>query len=283
MPTARRAEADGGPGPGTSADPGSGVGSGAGSGVSTSMGSGARSGAGSGASPAGALTNLTVLVPDGTPTDSRSAVAYYLIRDLIVTLELPPGQVLVERDLMERLELGRTPVREALRRLSDEGLVAIYARRGMVVAPVHAGDLEQVSEVRLELEGLAARQAADRAEQHDLQVAADLIAHLGSQDRSLEPRDLIRLDQRVHHCVHHATHNHYLQQTLDEYLTLSLRLWFLGLNRVQHLQAAIEEHSELLQAVADGDAHRAEAAARGHVRAFWEEIRAVLIGGPGAR
>src|SRR5699024_6658232 len=168
----------------------------------------------------------------------------YLIRDLIVTLELPPGQVLVERDLMERLELGRTPVREALRRLSDEGLVAIYARRGMVVAPVHAGDLEQVSEERVELEGLAARQAADRADQHDLQVAAALIAHLVSQVRRLVPRYLFRLDLRVHHCVHHATHNHYLPQTLDEYLTLSLRLWFLGLNRVQHLPAAIEEHSE---------------------------------------
>lgn len=236
-----------------------------------------------GTSPGAALADLTVLVPDGTPTDSRSAVAYYLIRDLIVTLALPPGQVLVERELMERLGLGRTPVREALRRLSDEGLVAIYARRGMVVAPVHAGDLEQVSEVRLELEGLAARQAAGRADQHDLKVAADLIAHLGSQDRSLEPRDLIRLDQRVHHCVHRATHNHYLQQTLEEYLTLSLRLWFLGLNRVQRLQAAIEEHSELLRAVADGDPHRAEAAARGHVHAFWEEIRAVVIGGPGGR
>src|SRR5699024_9346843 len=164
---------------------------------------------------------------------------------------------------------------------SDEGRVASDARRGVAVAPVHAGDLQQAYEVRVELEGLAARQAADRADQHDLQVAADLLAHLGSQDRSLHPRDLIRLDQRVHHCVHHATHNHYLQQTLDEYLTLSLRLWFLGLNRVHRLEAAIDEHRELLRAVADGDAHRAEAAARGHVHAFWEEIRAVLIGGPG--
>lgn len=241
-------------------------------------------GAGIGAPGSGAcraaLAELTVLVPDGRTVDSRSAVAYYLIRDLIVTLALPPGQVLVERALMERLEIGRTPVREALRRLGDEGLVAIYARRGMVVAPVHVRDLEQVSEVRLELEALAAGHAARRADQQDREVAAGLIAEIGSQDRGQEPRDLIRLDQRVHHCVHRATHNHYLQATLDEYLTLSLRLWFLGLEHVQRLDAAVAEHAELLHAVAAGDSGRAERAARSHVASFWKAIRTVLATSP---
>lgn len=223
------------------------------------------------------LAELTVLVPDGTPADSRSAVAYYLIRDLIVTLELPPGGVVVERELMERLGLGRTPVREALRRLGDEGLVLIYARRGMVVAPVHASDLEEVSEVRLELEGLAARLAARRADGRDRRSAAELITQIHGRGRREDPRDLIRLDQRVHHCVHRATHNRCLQSTADEYLTLSLRLWFMGLDRVPRLDAAVAEHSALLQAVADGDAVAAEAAARAHVAGFWQAIRGVLV------
>ncbi|WP_435199091.1 GntR family transcriptional regulator [Janibacter sp. GS2] len=222
------------------------------------------------------LADLTVLVPEGTPVGSRSAIAYYLIRDLIVTLELPPGGVVVERELMERLGLGRTPVREALRRLGDEGLVLIYARRGMVVAPVHASDLEEVSEVRVDLEGLAARQAARRADAHDRRSAADLVAQVHGRDHGQDPRDLIRLDQRVHHCVHRAAHNGYLQSTADEYLTLSLRLWFLGLDRVPRLDAAVAEHSALLRAVADGDAVGAEAAARAHVVGFWQAIRAVL-------
>src|SRR5690625_4976742 len=66
------------------------------------------------------LANLTVPPPPGAPTDSRSAVAYFRIRDLIVTLELAPGTALDERDLMTRLQLGRTPVREALRRLAED-------------------------------------------------------------------------------------------------------------------------------------------------------------------
>ncbi len=237
-------------------------------------------GGSTGANAEAALADLTVLVPDGMRVTSRSAVAYYLIRDLIVTLDLPPGGVVVERGLMERFDLGRTPVREALRRLGDEGLVLIYARRGMTVAPVDVNDLEKVSEVRLDLEGLAARQAARRADAHDRRSALDLVTEIHRRGRREDPRDLIRLDQRVHHCVHRAAHNGYLQATLDEYLTLSLRLWFLGLDRVHRLDAAVAEHSALLQAVADGDAAGAEATARAHVAEFWQAIREVVSAPP---
>lgn len=226
------------------------------------------------------LAGLTVLVPPGVEVDSRAAVAYVLIRDLVVTLALPPGTVLDERALMDRLGLGRTPVREALRRLADEGLVAIYARRGTVVSPVDVRDLATVSEVRVELEGLAARLAAQRADEHDRDVAAGLLAELGdgAADALADSgaRDLIRLDQRVHHCVHGATHNRYLQGTLAEYLTLSLRLWFLGLDRVHRLDEAVDEHRGLLRAVVDGDPAAAEAAGRAHVTGFWREISRIL-------
>ncbi|WP_147916006.1 GntR family transcriptional regulator [Ruania zhangjianzhongii] len=221
-----------------------------------------------------ALADLTVPPPPGAPIESRSAVAYFHLRDLIVTLELAPGTALDERDLMARLHLGRTPVREALRRLADEGLVAIYARRGTVVAPVEVRDLARVSEVRVELEGLAARLAVERADPADRENASRLLADLGSGAEG--QRGLIRLDQRVHHCVHHATHNRYLQASLSEYLTLSLRLWFLGLAQVHRLDEAVDEHRGLLTAVLEGDRDAAEGAARAHVTGFWDEIRQVL-------
>ena len=220
------------------------------------------------------LADLTVPPPPGAPTDSRSAVAYFRIRDLIVTLELAPGTALDERDLMAQLQLGRTPVREALRRLADEGLVAIYARRGTVVAPVEVRDLARVSEVRVELEGLAARLAVERADSADRENISRLLADLDSGAEGQHA--LIRLDQRVHHCVHHATHNRYLQASLAEYLTLSLRLWFLGLDQVHRLDEAVDEHRGLLTAVLDGDPEAAEGAARAHVTGFWDEIRNVL-------
>ncbi|SDS61361.1 GntR family transcriptional regulator [Microlunatus soli] len=222
------------------------------------------------------LAELTVLVPPHVHADSHAAVAYYLIRDLVVTLELAPGSPLNERILMERLNLGRTPVREALRRLADEGLVAIFPRRGMVVAPIHVHDLSSISEVRIELEGLAAGLAARRRTADDRRVAADLLERLAVGVDPSDPRGLIRLDQQVHHLVHRATHNDYLQNTLAEYLALSLRLWFLGLERVHRLDQAVGEHRDLLTAITAGDADIAAATARAHVTAFWQQITQVL-------
>lgn len=226
--------------------------------------------------PTPSVADLTILPPPGVRASSLSAVGYFRIRDLIVTLELAPGTVIDERELMARLQLGRTPVREALRRLADEGLVSIYARRGTVVAPVDVRDLAHVSEARVELEGLAARLAVERADAGDRDAASRLLTELASGDAPLGQRELIRLDQRVHHCVHHATHNRYLQATLDEYLTLSLRLWFLGLERVHRLDEAVDEHRGILLALLGGDPEAAEAAARAHVTGFWHEIRRVL-------
>lgn len=222
------------------------------------------------------LAALTVLVPPTVRADSHAAVAYFLIRDLVVTLDLAPGSPLNERTLMDRLNLGRTPVREALRRLADEGLVAIFPRRGMVVAPIHVHDLSSISEVRIELEGLAAGLAAQRCDEADRDAAGELLDQLAAGIDPADQRALIRLDQQVHHLVHRATHNDYLQNTLAEYLALSLRLWFLGLKRVHRLDQAVGEHSDLLTAITTGDADAATATARAHVTAFWHEITGVL-------
>jgi DNA-binding GntR family transcriptional regulator len=227
-------------------------------------------------SPEDRLRDVTVLVPEGARTDSLSAVAYYLIRDLLVTLELPPGAPIQEQTLMRRLDLGRTPVREALRRLADGGLVSIYARRGIVAAPVDVRDLAAVSEVRVELEGLAARLAAERATRADRAQAETLLTELGRLPDLGDERALIRLDQRVHHFVHRAAHNGYLHETLGEYLTLSLRLWFLGLDRVSRLDDAVREHQQLLGAIAAGDGSAAAEVARAHVTGFQRDIRRVL-------
>src|SRR6478736_3831513 len=82
-------------------------------------------------------------VPRTVQPVSLAEKAYDAIRDLIVSLELAPGAVIDERELMERLGIGRTPVREALRRLAHEGLVEVYPRRGMFVAGVDVRALDE--------------------------------------------------------------------------------------------------------------------------------------------
>ena len=87
---------------------------------------------------------------------------------------------------------------------------------------------------------------------------------------------MIELDQRIHRHVYRCTHNPFLEETLEEYYVLTLRIWFLALDRVERLDDAIREHRELLEAIRDRDPQRAEAVMRLHVSGFERAIRTVL-------
>lgn len=219
---------------------------------------------------------LHVHQPEAAGARSLSERAYYAIRELIITLELPPGSVVSERDLMRQLELGRTPVREALRRLAWESLVDVYPRRGMFVSSVEVRDLAGLSEVRCALEPVAARLASERASDEDRAVLTGLLDELARAADEHDERALIELDQRIHRHVYRCTHNPFLEETLVGYYLLTLRIWFLALDRVAHLGEAIHEHRVLLEAIRAGDGETAADAMLLHVERFEAAIRAVL-------
>jgi DNA-binding GntR family transcriptional regulator len=219
---------------------------------------------------------LHIHQPEASAARSLSDQAYYRIRELIVSLELPPGSLIGERDLMQRLELGRTPVREALRALARERLVEVYPRRGMFVSRIDVGDLAGLSEVRAVLESHAAGVAAERATDEDRAEIAALLDALNGAGDEVGERTLIDLDQRLHRHVYRCTHNPFLEETLNEYYVLTLRIWFLALDRVARLEDAVREHRELLEAIRDGDGPRARDAMYRHVTGFEQAIRRVL-------
>ena len=202
--------------------------------------------------------------------------AYHAIRALIVSLELAPGAVIEERALVGRLGIGRTPVREALQALARERLVEVYPRRGMFVSGVDVRDLAGLSEVRLTLEPRAARLAAERATDADRARITVLLKELDHVRDKPDERALIDLDQRIHRHIYECTHNPFLAATLNEYYVLTLRIWFLALDRVARLEDAVQEHQELLVAIRDGAGSRAEEAMRRHVASFEDAIRRVL-------
>lgn len=223
-----------------------------------------------------ALGDLDVLVPEHAATDSLSQQAYYRLRDRIVTLALAPGTLVNERQLMDELGIGRTPIRDALRRLADDGLVEVYARRGIYVGPVDVGDLGAISEIRTELEGFVARLAARRATANDIDDIGALLEELDAVTGETDEQHLIHLDQRIHRLIYRVARNPFLEAALDRYYVLALRLWFLALERVQRLEEAVHEHRELLAAIARRDETAAEALARTHVSEFEREIRMLL-------
>ena len=104
--------------------------------------------------------------------------AYSELEEIIVTLQIPPGTVLSERTLMQRLKIGRTPTREALQRLAHDGLVVIIPRRGIMVSEINLQKQFRLLEVRREIERLMARLAAERANDEERKEFAELAKNM---------------------------------------------------------------------------------------------------------
>jgi DNA-binding GntR family transcriptional regulator len=202
--------------------------------------------------------------------------AYELIRERITTLALPPGTPLNEQALAAELGMALVPVREALKLLAHDNLVVISPRHGLYVSDVNVPDLEQLSEMRLALEGLSARLAAQRATPDDLVVLEALRAEQASTPAEDSQR-LFAVDHKFHQAIARAARNRYLADTLERTFTLSMRLWYLALPKLGSLTGSVEQHLELVEAIKNGDADRAEQIMREHVQEFYDTVRIILV------
>ena len=220
--------------------------------------------------------------PTSPPADEAPSIkleadrAYVDLRDRIVTLSLAPGTVLREDELMRDLEVGRTPLREAVKRLALENLVGVQPRRGTFVSPVEASDIENISEVRAELEGYAAELAAQRLDGDHRAAAEALLREVEQLAGSGDQDWLMRFDERIHRFTWQAAGNPYLEETLERYFTHSLRIWYLVLDRLPGLGHAVHDQIHLLEALLVGDDRRARSMMREHVLDFEREILAAF-------
>ena len=200
--------------------------------------------------------------------------AYVELRDQIVTLAIPPGAPINEESLGRELRLGRTPLREAIKRLALENLVSVFPRRGTFASEINITDLAAISDVRVQLEGHAARRAAERLTVAQRVELDELVAQIDASTG--DPDALMRLDATIHRFVYACAANPYLQETLERYLNLSLRIWYLVLDRLPHLFDRVHEHRGLLLAIRNGEGERAATIAGEHVAVFESEIRGIL-------
>jgi DNA-binding GntR family transcriptional regulator len=222
--------------------------------------------------------------PTTAPVEAASARlvaerAYEELRDRIVTLRLAPGTVLREDALMQEMKIGRTPLREAVKRLALENLVAVQPRRGTFVTAVEASDIVNISEVRAELESYAAELAALRMNDGALAAAAELLQEIDEVTRPHDQEWLMRLDERIHRFTWEASGNRYLVDTLEQYFTHSLRIWYLVLDRVPGLGHSVHDQMHLLNALLERDGERARTVMREHVLEFQREILAAFSRG----
>ncbi len=201
--------------------------------------------------------------------------AYRQIRDAIVAVRLAPGAPLEEKALSASLGLGLTPIRDALKRLSLERLAVTYPRRGTFVSRINIADEARLTEVRVQLEGLAAALAAERATDGDRAVLLELLGDLerGSHKRA----DHTELDARVHRAIYAATGNEFLEATLNQYANLALRIWNFCLQEQLAGDEHIRSQRAVVEAIVRGDAMGARMAAEQHLRGFSQDVRSTVL------
>ncbi len=186
--------------------------------------------------------------------------AYSQLEELIVTVQLVPGEVLSEATLAARLGIGRTPIREALHRLAREGLVIILPRRGILVSDINVQSQLRLLEVRRKIEEVmvtAAAKRADQAERDEFRRIAEGMLACAAAGNDVA---FIRFDDQFNHLVAAACRNEYAANAAALMAGLSRRFWFVHNRQSADVELAARCHADVAIAIADGDIGGAEAA-----------------------
>ena len=196
--------------------------------------------------------------------------AYQLLWEKITSLELEPGATLDIAALADQLGFSQTSIREALRLLIHDHLVEAPPR-GLYVAGLEFKDLEKISTVRMNLETLAAQQAARHATKDDLVILQALCEEVAQ-----DTRELFTLDQHFHQAIAKAAQNNYLADTLQRLYGLSKRLWFLALPYLDFLPSAVKSHIKLVDAIRNKDESLAMEIMGSHIEEFYLKIKDII-------
>lgn len=196
--------------------------------------------------------------------------AYQIIWEKITSLELAPGEPLDIGELSSELDLSQASIKEALRILIHEHLVDAPPRK-LFVTELHISDLEKISTIRLNLETLAAQQAARHATPDDLIILESLC-----KEETGDTRELFELDQKFHRAIAQAAHNQYLADTLNHFYGLSKRLWFLALPYLDFLPSAVKSHIHLVDAIESQNEPLAMDIMGTHIEEFYQKITGII-------
>ena len=207
-----------------------------------------------------------------------SQQAYEQIKHMIVTLKLAPGSVIDEAQLQDELQLGRTPIREALKRLALESLVSIVPRRGIFVTNIGINDLQRLLEVRLELETLATRLAAQRGTAEHWQRMEQLVVEPLVLDGDSDS-DMIRVDEAFHEIIYEAADNRFLHEAITVLLSLNERLWYFFLPDIGGFERTNHDHRLIWQSLEAGNGEQAAEQMKQHMLSSLDKLRASVLGG----
>lgn len=213
------------------------------------------------------LDGLGEIAPSGQPRQMPlgASVAEWL-GDEIVFGRIPPGARLTTVDICRQLKVSQTPVREAFRLLNGEGLVRLEGHRGAWVAEIEPNEVEDIYECRAYLQGLAARQSAERATDEDLeqiqQALEQMHASTANDDRVL----YFRSNLELHRLIARSARNRTLAELNDRLGRRTLQLRYMSINLPGRLEESVKRHSEIVEAIIGRRGELAEQITRDTIR-----------------
>jgi DNA-binding GntR family transcriptional regulator len=197
---------------------------------------------------------------------SLSQKVYTQIQNDILNGVYKAGDSLVETKLSEELDVSRTPVREALRQLEQEGLVEATPNRGVVVKGITAQDIEDIYTIRMLIEGLAARWAAEKMTEEELKDLKETVELEEFYTLKNDTEQLLQFDSRFHDIIYRATKSMPLMHTLRTFHHYVQRARIVSIKSPGRAKLALEEHKAIYEAIKERDAEKAERLATEHVR-----------------
>jgi len=201
----------------------------------------------------------TEIVPAPQHAPSLTEVAYRRLEEAIVTLSMRPGAVLTEAQLIDLVGVGRTPVREALIRLAQQGLVEILPRKGVLVAGINAIDIMAALDAREVLERLIASDAARRASPRERIAIVETARQMRDAATAGDANAYMRLDKELDIAVAAAARSPYATRAVEPLQALIRRAWY-HFERQDDLLPAAAHHMTFAQALATADPAAATAA-----------------------
>jgi DNA-binding GntR family transcriptional regulator len=210
---------------------------------------------------------------------SLAEQAYEVLEEMIVTLVLAPGASLTESKLIEETGLGRTPLREALQRLADVGLIDIAPRQGTTVTRIDVGDQLLLLEVRRELERLIATSSARRHTPGQGEMLAEMAVEMRRAAATDDYLLFLRVDRAFNQCAAESAANRHLLKAIAPIHALARRFWY-KYYRPYDLSIAAIAHAEIMEAIVASDpaaAARASDALLDYVEEFTRSVEAPAV------
>lgn len=207
-----------------------------------------------------------------TNSGSLRKHAYEKIKRKVITHKYEPGSYISEATICKELDLGRTPVHEALKQLGHEGLIEILPRKGAIVRPLGINEIKDIIEVRTVNESLCAALAAERATENNIEEMRAILEPAKSLIEQGNHEALMDLDLRFHQAIAETAGNQVLAEILVRLHERALRFWFVALRDVQQLRNVQHEHIEIFNSIASRDPEASKKAIRNHIESFRQTI-----------